>query len=421
MATNNLLTPLEITRESLRVLHQKLTFVGSVNKQYDSRFAQDGAKIGTQLNIRMPAKYTTTTTTANLTAQNYVERSTPLFVSNQYHVDTSFSSLDLTMSLDDFRDRVIEPAMAQMAASIESAAATIAYQNTFNLVGATNTSMTYLSFQQGGMKLSQQLAPSSQRTAHLNPFARVQFSDAVKGLFQSSDQIASQYREGLMGRTGGFDVYENTLIPSHTSGTYTGAGLTTGTTIGLTGSDTAWASSTTLNIDGATSGQTFKAGDVVTFGTLAAGMVSVQPESKTSYGALQQFVVLSDATVVTAGTVTITVAPAIISGSGNAYQNVLNTKGDTDNMTVTAVISASTSVQQSLQVHKDAFVFATADLVDVSKFGAWGARAVQDGISMRIARQYAIGTDTVPCRIDVLWGFAPLYNQLACRNINPAT
>jgi hypothetical protein len=70
-----------------------------------------------------------------------------------------------------------------------------------------------------------------------------------------------------------------------------------------------------------------------------------------------------------------------------------------------------------LQFHEDAFVFATADLEDVSRYGAWGARESMDGISMRIARQYAIATDTIPCRIDVLAGFAPLYPELAVRHM----
>jgi len=79
---NTYLTPTMITRESLMVLHQKLNFTGSINRQYDDRFARDGAKIGTSLNIRMPAKYTTRTGAAAST-QDHVERSTPLTVTNQ--------------------------------------------------------------------------------------------------------------------------------------------------------------------------------------------------------------------------------------------------------------------------------------------------------------------------------------------------
>ena len=62
-------------------------------------------------------------------------------------------------------------------------------------------------------------------------------------------------------------------------------------------------------------------------------------------------------------------------------------------------------------MHKDAFAFVTADLEDVSQYGAWGARRTQDGISMRIAKQYDITNDAFPCRIDVLFGFDGLYAQ----------
>jgi hypothetical protein len=94
MATNNLLTPLMITRKALDVLHQKCNFLGAVNRQYDSQFAQEGAKIGNTLNIRMPAKYTVRTG-ATLDPQEDYHRSTPLTVNSQYGVDLSFTSNEL--------------------------------------------------------------------------------------------------------------------------------------------------------------------------------------------------------------------------------------------------------------------------------------------------------------------------------------
>ncbi len=60
----------------------------------------------------------------------------------------------------------------------------------------------------------------------------------------------------------------------------------------------------------------------------------------------------------------------------------------------------------------------TVDLEDVSQFGSWGARRTMDGISMRIARQYDIATDTVPNRVDVLFGFDGLYPELANRHMS---
>lgn len=412
---NSILTPTMITRKALDVLHQKCNFIGNVNTQYDDRFAQTGAKIGTSLNIRMPSKYSVRTG-ATLSAQDHIERSTPLQVTSQYGVDVSFTSVELTMSLDDFSDRIIEPAMAQLAAKLEGDSFAAAYKLVNNYTNATTDGLlTYKRFQQGGANITNQLGPLSQRTACLSPDSQVEFNDAVKGLFQSQENIRRQYREGMMGRTGGFDVYENTLVPTHTTGSLAGTPVTNGTALGTATTANAWVSQTALSIDGATSTTTLKAGDIITL----SGVYDVHPETKTTRGKLKTFAVQADVTLTTAATAyTVTVQPGLIYGSGNAYQNcALSGVSDTDGLTVTRVGAASSSFGQDLQFHRDAFVFATADLEDVSRYGAWGARAQKDGISMRIARQYAIGSDTVPCRIDVLWGFAGLYPELANRHM----
>lgn len=404
-----------ITRKALDVLHQKCNFVGNVNTQYDDRFAQTGAKIGTSLNVRMPAKYSVRTG-ATLSVQDHVERSTPLQVTSQYGVDVSFTSVELTMDLDDFSERIIEPAMAQLAAKIEGDCFSAAYKLVSNYTNAsTDGLMTYKRFQQGGANITKQLGPLSQRSTCMSPDSCVEFNDAVKGLFQAQENIRRQYREGQMGRTGGFDVYENTLTPSHTTGTFAGTPLTNGTALGTATTANAWVSQTDLSIDGATSGTTLKAGDIITL----SGVYDVQPETKASYGSLKPFVVQSDVTLTTAATAyTVTVKPGLIYGSGNAYQNcALSGVSDTDGLTCTLIGATGSAFGQDIQFHQDAFVFATADLEDVSRYGAWGARAQKDGISMRIARQYAISSDTVPCRIDILWGFAGLYPELANRHM----
>jgi hypothetical protein len=413
---NNILTPLQITREALRVLHQKLNFIGNVNRQYDDRFAQDGAKIGQQLNIRMPAKYVTGSGASISAYQDHVERSTPLVVSSQTWVAVSFTSKELTLDLDDFSERIIDPAMAQIAAVLESNAMAVAYKRVANFTNATTDGLlNFKRFQQNGKNLADNLAPPSDRSAILSPVSKVEFMDAVKALFQDSENIKKQYREGKMGRTGGFDVYENTLLPSHTTGSLAGSPVTDGTALGTSTTANSWVSGTEMRVDGATSGTTLKAGDIITF----SGIYAVHPESKQNLGYLKRFVVQADVTLTTAADdYAVSVKPGVIYGSGNAYQNcVLSGVANTDGLTVTRIGAASSSFGQDLFFHKDAFCFATADLEDVSKYGAWGARATQDGISLRIARQYAIGSDTVPCRIDVLWGFAELYPELASRHM----
>jgi hypothetical protein len=404
-----------ITREALRVLHQKCNFIGNVNRQYDDKFAQTGAKIGTSVNVRMPSKYTVRTN-ATLAAQDHIERSTPLTVSSQYGVDVSFTSLELTMNLDDFSERIIDPAMAQLAAKLESTCLTDAYKLVNQYTNATTDGLlTYKRFAQGGANITNQLGPLSQRATIMSPDSKIEFMDATKSLFHSSTNIEQQYREGMMGRTGGFDVYENTLVPSHTTGSLAGSPLTNGAALGTSTTSNAWVSETDLSIDGATSTTTIKAGDIVTL----SGVYDVHPETKQNTGKLKTFVCQDDVTLTTAATAyTVTVKPGLIYGSGNAYQNcALSGVSDTDGLTVTRAGAVSSAFGQDLQFHKDAFVFATADLEDVSKYGAWGARESSDGISMRIARQYAISSDTVPCRIDVLFGFAGLYPELANRHM----
>lgn len=409
---NNILTISMITREALRVLHQKCNFIGSVNRQYDDRFAQDGAKIGTTLNIRMPPKYSVRTGAA-YSGQDHVERSTPLTVSSQYGVDVSFTTAEMTMELNEFSDNILDPAMAQLAAKIEGDALAVAYKRVFNYTNATtNGLITYKRFQQNGKNLTNELAPmDNTRTAILTPDSTIEFNDAVKGLFQSSDNIRQQYREGEMGRTGGFNVYENTLLPVHTTGTLAGSPLTDGAALGVSVTTNSWVSESTIAIDGATSGTTLKAGDIITL----SGVYSVHPELKNNQGYLQRFVVQSDVTLTTAATAyNVTVKPGLIYGAGNAFQNcVLSGPSDTDNNTVTLVGAVGSAFNQDLFFHKDAFVFGTVDLEDVSRFGAESTRARQDGISMRWVRQYDVSTDKVQGRFDILWGFAELYNELA--------
>ena len=118
--SNTYLTISDITRECLRVLHEKLAFIGTINRQYDDRFAKTGAKIGTSLQIRQPNKYTVRTG-KTMSAQESEETSVTLTVATQKGVDMDgFTSVDLAMKMDDFSKRVIEPAMAVLASSIEA-------------------------------------------------------------------------------------------------------------------------------------------------------------------------------------------------------------------------------------------------------------------------------------------------------------
>lgn len=407
---NTILTPSMITREALRILHQKSNFIGRTNRQYDSRFAKGGAKIGTSLDVRLPNKYTTRSG-APLSVQNSVDRKVTLPVATQKGVDVSFSSVELTMDIDSFSQKFLEPAMSQLAATVEADALSM-YKSVPNYIGAVNDQLDYAQFQGAGRILSENLAPrDNNRTATLTPKSTVEFATDVKGLFQSSDNIEKQYREGIVGRTAGFDVYENTLVPTHLTGTHAGTPKTGSssvtTTQGNAGTGNAYVATSDIVTDGWTS-TSLKEGDIITF----AGVFDVHPETKQSTGVLKRFVVAEDVSD-TAGDMTITVSPGVI--YGGAYQNVSN--GVANNQDIVVLGTTATAYGQNLMFHRDAFIFATADLDDVSQYGAWGARETHDGLSLRVARQYDINNDVIPCRIDILYGYVAAYPELACRSV----
>jgi hypothetical protein len=146
------------------------------------------------------------------------------------------------------------------------------------------------------------------------------------------------------------------------------------------------------------------AGDVFT----VAGVYSVHPETKVSTGQLQQFV------VTTGGTTSQVVSPTPV--TSGATQNI-TIVGAGAGKAVTFAGTASTATGTALMFHKEAFAFATADLLMPNGVD-FARREVQDGISMRIVRAYDINNDKFPCRLDVLYGYKPIRPQLACRYHN---
>lgn len=387
---NTLLTPTAVTREALRILHQKLNFVGNIVREYDDSYAKSGAKIGDSLKIRLPNQYTVRSG-ATLSTQDTTESSTTLQVATQKGVDLNFTSVDLTLSLDDFSKRILDPAMAVLAANIESDALSM-YKDVYQSVWNGGSAATYNKALDARIILNRALAPFAERTALMDSTAMADVVKDTKTLFQDATSLSKQYKEGYMGRAAGFDWSENTLMPSHTRGGSNGAYLVNGAT--QTGA--------TLTVDtGATAPSQ---GDVITI----AGVFSVHPETKVSTGVLQQFVIGSGAT-----TTSFPISPAIV--TSGATQNVSGSPAD--NAAITFLGTASTAVQTSLLFHKEAFAFATADLVMPTGVD-FARRESMDGISMRIVRMYDINNDKFPCRLDVLYGYKTLRPQLAVRYHN---
>lgn len=390
---NTILTPTAVTRKALEILHQKCNFIGSINRQYDDSFAKSGAKINDSLKIRLPNEYTVRTG-ATLSTQDTTETSTTLQVATQKGVDLNFTSVDLTLSLDDFAERILDPAMSVLAANIEADAYSM-YKDVYNMVDGDGAAISMAKILEGRKNLNDNLAPmDSSRSAILSTGHSADLVDALKGLFQDSNAIKKQYREGMMGRTGGFDFLENTHVGNHTTGT---AAKTTGYLV-----NGASQTGATLTVDTGTT--TFLVGDVITI----AGVNRVHPETKADTGELQKFVVTADSG---ASATSLSISPAITTSGGR--QNVSGSPAD--NAAITKIgAGASELLTNSMVYHKDAFTFATADLLLPTGVD-FARREVFDGISIRLVRDYDINNDKFPCRLDVLYGYKTIRPQLACR------
>jgi hypothetical protein len=387
-----------ITRKALEILENNLVLTRNVNRQYDDSFAVEGAKIGSTLRIRLPDRALVTDGAA-LQVQDDNEQFTTLTVSSQKHIGVNFTSAELTMQLDDFADRVLKPRISQLASSIDADVAN-AFRTIGNSVGTPGTTpATSLVLLQAQQKLNENAAVMSPRYATVNPAANAGLVEGMKGLFNPTDTISKQFKNGMMG-TGvlGFEeVNMSQSIKQFTTGSRGATGNTTSAAVTAEG-----ATSIALTV---ASNVTIKAGDVFT----VADCFAVNPQTRESTGSLFQFVVLADVTA--SGTaVTVTVAPMYSASSALATVNSLpgNSKA------VVFVGAASTQYAQNLVYHKDAVTFATADLL-LPQGVDMAARAVHNGISLRVVRQYDINNDRMPCRIDVLYGYSTIRPQMACR------
>ncbi|MHA1555095.1 MAG: P22 phage major capsid protein family protein, partial [Alphaproteobacteria bacterium] len=309
-------------------------------------------------------------------------------------VDMSFSSDELTLDLDDFSKRILDPAISVLAAAMEADAYSM-YKDVYNTVDSDAAALTFKNIMQGRQKLNDNLAPEdNNRTAMLSTGHQVTIVDALKGLFHDDKAVTKQYREGMMGRTAGFDWYENTHVLDHTTGTAAKATVYVMDGIGTDGA--------ALTVD--TGSTTFLVGDVITI----ADVNRVHPETKTDTGILQQFVITANSG---ASATELAISPSIV--STGARQNVSNVPGD-GKAIVKVGAGANETMNSSMVYHKDAFTIATADLVK-PKGVDFCAREVFDGISMRIVRAYDINNDLFPCRIDILYGYKTIRAQTACR------
>lgn len=402
---NSLLTIDMITNEALVVLENELTFTKQVNREYDDYYAKSGAKIGDTLNIRKPVRYVTRTGPA-LQVQNSVETFVPVTLT-QKGCDISFSTKDMTLSIDDFSDRFIVPQLATVANTIDYDGLAL-YKDVYNVVGTPGVTPSGLQpYLNAGVKLANGAAPKDGlRAAVINPQAEATLVNSLTNVFNPTSEISSQYINGNMGRAAGYKFSMDQNVRVHTAGTVSGS-VTVGVS-SVSGASTIVLTGFTPTTD------SLKDGDVFTI----AGVFGVNPQSRANTGQLQQFVVTADTAVADgSGNITASISPAIVFTGNDAtqqYQTV--TALPTATSAVTFVFTSGQISPQNMVFHRDAFTMVNADLlmpggVDM----AARKRSKSLNVSMRAVRAYDINNDRLPMRIDVLYGWATLRAELAAR------
>lgn len=391
---NSLLTINMITNEAVRLFTQTNAFLRTVNKQYDDQFARDGAKIGNTLRIRLPNDYVVNTGPA-ITPQGTNEQNTTLTVATQKNVPVSFGTAERTMSLDDYSERILAPAVNRLAASVASDLMNVAnmacnIQPKFS-GGTTLVSPDATTWLQAGALLNQELAPTMDRKIIMDPLTQARTVGSLTGLFNPQRKISEQYESGMITTdTLGFDWMMDQTTKVHTVGTFS-AGTVNGA--GQTGN--------TLTVNAITG--TLKQGDIITI----VGVDAINRLTGDDYGILQQFVVTAD---VASGATSIPIYPAIVPAPA-AFNTV--TASPANGAAIALVMGAGTKYRQNLAYYPEAFTLATADLVMPTSGVVESARAEFDGVAMRMITAYDVMSDNLITRMDLLYGFAAIRPEWA--------
>lgn len=404
-----------VAKEAMRLAHEKATFIGTVDRQYDDSFANKGAKNGSTLRVLNPNQYVRRAGSRVMDVKDQTSSTQTITLATQDGVDMRFNSAELALEIDELSKRYIEPAMAVLMSGIDGDCLTTATKETFNVAGTAGTVVGTVAsgfsdtsaLGQARAKINQGLAPKNSRILQMDSITMASVSNGIKGLFHPSDQVKEAWREGFVARTAMADIYENERTWSLTNisdvtGTTDAASLVTD------GGSTVDMHSTVVSP---------AVGSVFTI----AGVYACHPETKQAYSHLQQFVV----TTTSAGA-GCTVSPTIYLGLSDATaakQNVCKSDGsklaltDFNSQTLTFVGNASTTYRQNLMYHKEAFAFVTADLPlmdDAHKC----VRMNQDGFSLRVWQGSDIRNDELLMRIDILYGFKTLRPYWSCRVTN---
>jgi hypothetical protein len=397
-----------IAKAAVKILDNELVMAKQVYRGYENEYDKrvNGYTPGDTISIKRPADFTVRDgrTASN---QDVSEGKTSIVINKQKGVDWQFTSQELTLNIDELADRVIRPAMVQLANQVDTDLMAL-YKDVWNWVGTAGLTVdSFADFAKATERLDQGAVPQDSRYGVLSPTDYWALAGSQTALYmQNVAQPA--YRKGSIGMIADVDTYMSQNAPTLATGTRTNSTPVVNAT-----QSTDWATSQdtgtmTLNTKGWVTVTTIKQGEVFTISAVFA----VNPVTKATLPYLQQFVVKADATAnaTTTSTTTLTISPPII--TSGAFQTVSAAAADA--ATITIVGTASTNYQQNLVFHRNAFALAVVPMIKPP--GAVDvARESYKGLSVRLIPYYTGSTDIANYRLDVLYGVKSVDPRLATR------
>jgi hypothetical protein len=409
--SNSQLTADIVAKAAVAILDNNLVFADKVFRGYEEDFSvnPNGYTPGSTITIRKPVDYTVRDG-ATAAAQDVVEGSTTLTVNKRKGIDFKFTSQELTLNIKELSERVIKPAMVQLANQIDADVAALAKDIPSWVGTAGQTINSYADFAKAPERLDEYAVGSDGRIATLAPADYWGLLGSQTALYMQ-DVAKGAYRNGSLGMIGDVSTHMSQNVPTLTMGSRTGSILID---LSITSSTVTYDSVKatnlqTIHIDalgGAT--QTIKAGEVFTID----GVYAVNPVTKAPLAFLKQFVVTEDAVGV-GSECDLIISPAMI-WSG-PYKNV-DVQGVTDlnNQPVTFFGTASTSYRQNLVFQKNAFALVTVPLVSPPGANQVGRQSYK-GTSVRVIPVYDGINDESMWRLDVLYGVKTIDARRATR------
>jgi ribosomal 50S subunit-recycling heat shock protein len=347
---NRALTVDTIATAAVAILDNELVMAKQVYRGLESEFSGsvNGFEKGDTVSMRRPTDFTVRDGAVS-TNQDVTEGKTSLTVDKQKGIDFGFTSKELTLSISELSERVIKPAMVQLANQIDRDVMAL-YTSVPNWVGTPGQVVnSYADFAKAPERLDEYAVPSD-RCAVMSPADHWGLLGSQTALY-IQDAAKGAYRNGSLGMIGGVDTYMAQNVPTHTVGVATGTPLVNGAAQNVTyDSVKDGAFTQSLVTDGWTNSTAgiLKAGDVITI----AGVFAVNPVTKATLPFLKQFTVTADAASgATTGPATLTIYPAII--SSGAFQNV--SAAPADNVAITVLGTGGTGYRQNMVFHKNAF------------------------------------------------------------------